>query len=593
MAHLLSCHSLAKSYGRDHLFAELSFSLAADDRLGVLGPNGSGKSTLLKIVAGIETADAGEVTIRRQLRIAYLSQQDNFEQQDTVETVLKRALAKTAFAQQEWSDRVAKIIGLSALPAVNTLAHTLSGGWQKRLAIAAQAIQEPELLLLDEPTNHLDLEGIQWLERFLGKMDCALILVSHDRTFLENMTTRMIEINRRFPQGYFSATGKYSRFLEKREEYLTAMQRHEDTLANRVRRELEWLRRGPKARATKAKGRQQDAQRLIGELSDYRQRSRQQGSAEISFSASGRKTKRLLCAQDISKTLGGRQLFSKLNLVLTPGIKIGLLGTNGSGKSTLLKILAAKLAPDNGEVERALDLKIVHFEQGRNDLDRTKTLKQILAPESDQVIFQGRALHVASYASRFLFRGDALNTPVANLSGGEQARLVIARLMLCPADILLLDEPTNDLDIDTLEVLEDSLEEFPGAIVLVTHDRLMLDRLSDLLIALEENGQHQIYAEYSQWLEARRNQKLPPAEKQTKQGAPVTMNKLTAAQKRELKQIETQIEATELLIKSCQSMLDDPALASDPEKLHAAYSQLQEATQTLDRLYQRWGELQA
>ncbi|MCC6931627.1 MAG: ABC-F family ATP-binding cassette domain-containing protein [Deltaproteobacteria bacterium] len=592
MSHFLSCQAITKSYGRANLFSDLSFTLAAGDRLGILGPNGAGKSTLLKLIVGEEHPDSGEITIRRDLRIAYLAQQHTFAPEMTIEQVLSQALAKLSFDKHEWQERMAKVLGLVEISARDLIVGQLSGGWQKRLAIAAEAIKEPDIFLLDEPTNHLDLAGIQWLEKFMLRANCALVLISHDRTVLENVTTRMLEINRRFVQGYFTAEGNYSRFLEKREEHLIALARHEDSLANRVRRELEWLRRGPKARSTKASARIQEAQRLIGELNDSRSRSQRKASADIEFSSSGRKTKRLLWTDKISKSYEQKNLFHDLSIVLMPKLTVGLLGENGSGKSTLLNVLAGSVPPDQGTIEYAQNLKIVYFEQSRESLDKNKTLKQILAPDSDQVIFQGRPLHVASYASRFLFSGDQLNSQVASLSGGEQTRLLIARLMLQPADVLLLDEPTNDLDIDTLEVLEDSLEEFSGAIVLVTHDRLMLERLSHVLITLENNGSCEMYAEYSQWLEVKRKLKSVKSEKLSAPSKQEKQAGLSSAEKHDLKQMEAKIEKAEAHLQSCQDQLESPAIASDSERLQAAYAEALVAQQIVNDLYDRWADLE-
>ena len=596
MSHLITCRAIAKSFGARPLFEDLSFTLNEGDRVGVIGPNGSGKSTWLRILAGLEFPDAGELVSRRDLRISYLTQADRLDAAKTIEEVLHDALRHCGVPEPEWAVRAADVIGIFGGTSLSTPVSKLSGGWRKRLSIASQLVQEPQLLLLDEPTNHLDIEGIQWLEKYLPTARFAFVLVSHDRVFLENVTNRMVEVNRRFPTGFFAVDGSYSRFLEKREEYLTAIQRHEDALASRVRREVEWLSRGPKARGTKAAARIQEAHRLIGELNAYKTRSRQQDASEIEFSASGRRTKRLVVAEGISMQFGDRPLFRDLSFVLSPGMRIGLLGNNGSGKSTLLNILAGKLDPVEGSIEYAPQLRIVTFDQGRELLHKDWTLARTLSPDGDGVVFQGRAMHVASYAARFLFRGDALHQSVGTLSGGEQARVLIAQLMLQPADVLLLDEPTNDLDIDTLEVLEESLEEFPGAVVLVTHDRLMLDRISQVLVGLEGDGSGDcsFYAECSQWLSRPREVKRERGEASGKprSSAPTKPKRLSYLEKREWEQIEERIEEAEERLAQCRSAVSDPAIASDAVALSEAVTALDRAQEEVDRLYTRWAELE-
>src|SRR5262245_42758488 len=497
---LLSCEAVSKAYGTRSLFDDLSFGLLEGDQAGLVGPNGSGKSTLLKILAGDTEPDRGSRSLRGGVRIGYVPQDPVFPTGRTVGDVVMAALAGVDEADRP--GRIAQAIGRAGFTDGGVEVDTLSGGWKKRLAIARELAAAPDILLMDEPTNHLDVEGILWLEGVLTERARAFLVVSHDRYFLEHVATRMLELNRVYPKGLFEAEGRYSEFLARRDEFLRGQAAYQDALANTVRREIEWLRRGAKARSTKAKGRIKEAGRLIGELEESRARS-VTAAAGIDFASSERRTRRLLVAHGLTKSLGGRRLFSDLDLVITPGTRVGLIGPNGSGKTTLLNLLAGVLPPDAGAIERANDLRVVRFEQERGGVDPTESLRRALAPEGDAVIWQGRSVHVASWAKRFLFQPEQLEVPVGRLSGGEQARILIARLMREPADPLILDEPTNDPHIPTPEVLEDILAEFDGALVLVTHDRFMLERVSTVILALDGLGGATTFADYSQWEAAR------------------------------------------------------------------------------------------
>ncbi len=592
MGVLLSVSALGKRFGARVLFENLSLSLSEGDRTGLIGPNGSGKTTLLEILAGNDAPEAGNRALRKQTRLAYVPQDSLFAPSDTIGSVLTAALAGLPLEEDERSARVELMLGRAEFKDAVTPADALSGGWKKRLAIAAALITSPDVLLLDEPTNHLDLEGILWLETAIEAASASLI-VTHDRYFLERVATQMVEVNRVYPQGSFQVAGNYSEFLEKREDFLEAQAKQQDALATKVRREIEWLRRGPKARTGKSRARIDSAGRLIEEFSAATARSRT-GTAKIDFTASDRKTKRLIEAEGISKTLGGRRLFQKLNLVLSPGVRIGLVGANGSGKTTLLKLLEGIIQPDEGTIQRAEQLRIVNFAQDRGaHLDPDASLRRILCPEGDMVIYRDRTIHVAGWAKRFLFRDDQLDMPVSRLSGGERARVMIARLMLTTADVLLLDEPTNDLDIPTLEVLEDSLLDFPGALVLVSHDRYLLDRVSTIVIGLD-GGAGGVFADYSQW-EAFRNE--PAAEKisvkEARPPAPADepKRKLSYLQQREWDAMEAKILAAERELAARQSELE--AFASDANRVAEAYEKMQQAQRSVEDLYARWAELEA
>ncbi len=377
MAILLSVSALRKSFGARTLFENFSLSIADGDRTGLIGPNGGGKTTLLEILAGREAPDAGERALRKQTKMAYVPQDSLFGPEDTVGSVLRAAVDGLPLAEEEKSARIQMMLGRAGFDALSTPASALSGGWKKRLAIAAALVTSPDLLLLDEPTNHLDVEGILWLEKSIQSANASLV-VTHDRYFLENAATRMVEVNPVYPQSAFQVKGNYSEFLERREDFLEAQAKQQESLATKVRTEVEWLRRGPKARTGKSRARIDAAGQLIEELAAVTARNRT-ATASIDFTESDRKTKRLIEAEDIGKSLGGRRLFQNLSLTLSPGVRMGLMGANGSGKTTLLKILAGELPPDDGTVRRADRLRIVSFAQDRGaHLDPEISLRRTL-----------------------------------------------------------------------------------------------------------------------------------------------------------------------------------------------------------------------
>lgn len=607
---LLSCQNLTKSVHHRQLFTGITLGIYDGERIGMIGPNGSGKSTFLEILAGLEHPDDGDIIRRRDLRLAYVPQLDIFPDNATPATVLADALTAYAAANNETLEphdrdtRTAIMLTKMGFNNPDVPAATLSGGWRKRLAIARALVLEPNLVLMDEPTNHLDLDGILWLEKLLANARFGCLVVSHDRYLLENMTNRVIEINNVFPEGFYSVPGTYSDFLERREEFLAAQKAQQESLANRVRREVEWLKRGPKAQRTKNKDRIENALTMIDTLGDLKSRNAADKSAvKIEFSATERKTNKLLAAHNITKSLGGKPLFSKLNILLTPGHKIGVLGPNGSGKSTLLRALTGDLPPDEGTIKRAPDLRIVHFDQARESVRKDITLREALSPKSDTIIYQDQPIHVNSWARRFLFRYEQLDLPVSALSGGEQSRILIARLMAQPADILILDEPTNDLDIPSLEVLEDSLNEFPGAVVLVTHDRYLMDRLCAEIVGLHGDGDAGVYADYTQWERALREKERqarvaareasaqPVASAAPPSPSGGVKKKLTWKEQRELEGMEAAILSAEELVESMQKAVD--AALNDPARLQAACQDLHNAQEEVARLYARWEELEA
>ncbi len=605
MALLLSCQNIAKTYGTRELFRGITLGLYDGERCGMFGPNGAGKSTFLKILAGREQADEGALESRRGVRVGYVAQEDRFTQ-ETAEQELLAALKDDHAEEHDKLTRVAIMLTKIGFEDHGVKVATLSGGWRKRLALAREMLLEPELLLLDEPTNHLDLEGILWLEELLKGARFAYVVVTHDRYFLENVTNRVIEINRMYADGFLSVPGTYSDFLARRETVLEAQAKQQQTMKMQVKEEIAWLKRGPKAQRNKNKSRIKDAHDLIENYADVRSRNAQDETVELEFSATDRKTKKLLAAHSLVKSMGDRLLINKLNLVLTPGMKLGVLGPNGSGKSTFLRLLTGDLEPDSGTIKRAVALRTVFFDQQRKQLDKRELLRDALSPGADSVLYHDQLVHVTSWAKRFLFRTEQLDRQVGELSGGEQARILIARLMLIPADVLILDEPTNDLDIPSLEVLEESLEEFPGALVLVTHDRFMLDRLSSEILGLDGAGNHGMFTDYDQyenWVEARekkastkRNEgtandsKIAPPPSETKKPAGKRLNYM---EQREWETIEARIMEADGEVQKWHKAMEEPATMADHVKLAEACEKLHKAQERVAELYERWGELEA
>jgi len=591
MTLLLSCQEISKSFGSRILFQELSFGIFSRDRIGLIGPNGSGKSTMLKILAGLDLPDNGLVVRTRSLRTGYVPQETDFPNLPLLEILTKAKIKESTSSLETEQAMIMMTLSRLGFDDPHVLASSLSGGWKKRLAIACELINSPSILFLDEPTNHLDLEGVIWLEGFLKTADFAFIVISHDRDFLENVVSRMMELNRSYPRNLFTVDGTYSVFLQKREEFLSGQIQQERSLNSKVRREVEWLQQNPKARTTKSRSRIQEAHRLTDELGELKTRNKQDFS-QMDFSTTKRDTQKLLVATNLSKSMGDRELFAGINFTLSPGVRLGILGKNGSGKTTLLRILAGELTADKGSIKYADGVKIVYFDQHRAQLPPKLTLKQALASDGDNVIYQGRSIHINSWCKRFLFTPDRLDMQFDRLSGGEKARVHLARLMLQPADILLLDEPTNDLDIPTLEILEESLASFAGAVVMISHDRYMIDQISNVLLGLGKNLETQLYADYKQW---ESSQIEETAKTKVKENiSPLKTNgvrqkKMTFAEKREWERMEGSIEQCEKEINVLQKELEN---LIDPTQLQQKCEALDEKQKKLENFYQRWGELE-
>ncbi len=619
---MLHAREVSKTLGLQSLFRGVSLSVRAADRLAIIGPNGAGKSTLLKLLAGELEPDAGEVRGDRALRVGFVRQQEAFGAGLDARGVVERAAEEGAVARgmeghaQEPSVLAEITLGKVGFPVelMDREAAALSGGWRKRLAIAAalaSADGEPDVLLLDEPTNHLDIRGIDWLETFLTRLtarrSAAVVFVSHDRAFLDRVPTRVAELSAAYPDGLFEAEGSYTEFLRRKGAFLDAQAERRRSLAGQVRKDLDWLSRGPQGRQTKAKGRIESSYERMDELAELRDRAAaaERGGSKVEFNAGTRKTRKFIEAKGVSKSMGGTRLFGGVNLRLGAGDRLGLLGPNGSGKTTLIRVLTGELAPDEGTVTLAEPRPlVVVFSQHRQDFKPETLLRDALSPASDRVTFRGQTMHVVGWARRFLFEDGQLSQPLKSLSGGEIARVHIARIMLQPSDVLVLDEPTNDLDIPTLEIMEEALEDYPGALLLVTHDRAMLERLCTDVLSLDGEGGAAMYASVEQAVRARlasqenREEKreakptggaAAPAVDARAKGSKV---KLSYKEQREYDAMEGEIEAAERLVSELDAAMNDGAVLADHKEMARVCAEMETAQARVVSLYARWDELE-
>ena len=610
MAILLTARALSHAFSQRPLFQGISFTVSESDRIGLIGPNGAGKSTLLKILAGQIQPDGGELAQKTGLRVGYLAQSPTFDPDATVRSAVTSGLGQL-HGTDDWEvqvrvDEVLAKLQLNGPDVLsNTAIHTLSGGWQKRVALARELVREPDLLLLDEPTNHLDVESILWLERQLASAPYATITITHDRMFLQRVSRRIFELDRRNENGLLEVDGDYATYVERKADAMAAQEQREQALRNTLRRETEWLRRGPAARTTKQTARIDRAGDLAEEVAALGGRNRVR-KAEIELEARGRKTKQLIVAKDISKGYEDQSVFEHLDLLVGPGTRLALLGPNGCGKSTLLDVLVGKTEPSQGTVERAPDLAIAHFEQQRDSLDPDKSVVDSLIEGSDMVDYRGSRLHRYGYLERFLFRSEHMQMRVGNLSGGEQSRLLIARLMLQPADIMVLDEPTNDLDFETLDVLQSALSDFPGAVLLVSHDRYFVDQVATQILAFHtapgERGRTTMFADLSQWQSWHAKQRAAADAGAGKRGTELTAARATEAGKpkklsykdqRDWDTLEARILTAETELSELEAQANNPAATSDASRALELHRAHEAKRAEIDLLYARWAELEA
>lgn len=562
--------------------------------MGLIGPNGAGKSSLLKILVGQLKPESGSLSMMRGLKIGYLPQSPQFQEEATVlSTVLE-----SAADPYDWEEiaKASELLGKMQIQDGNaispeSLVSSLSGGWKKRVALARELMKTPDLLILDEPTNHLDVEGIMWLENLLKMASFATLTVTHDRVFLDRVSTRILELDRRNAGGILSIRGSYADYLEAKANLMAGQEKTEDALRNTLRRETEWLRRGAKARTTKQQARIDRHGELSEQVEELGSRNKI-SIARLDFSGTSRNPKKLLEAEGISKSYNGKVIIPKMDLLLTPRSRVGLLGTNGAGKSTLIRMLLGHEQPDTGTVFRSDQLEPVYFEQNRESLDPETSVLRTICPSGDHVEHGGRMVHVKGYLDRFLFKAEQMEMPAGRLSGGEQSRLLLARLMLRSSNMLVLDEPTNDLDIATLNVLEDVLQEFDGAVILVTHDRYFLDRVATEIIAIgPEIQRFNGLEQWEDWKEKELAKPKPKKQAAAREAPAPAKRKLSFKEQQELKGMEAAIAEAEKKIAGLQA--ESLTAASNASRLTALSRELASAQADLDRLFARWSELEA
>lgn len=606
MANILSVLDIEKSYGPRTLFRGLSFGLSSGEKVGLVGPNGAGKSSLLRLLAKIEEPDQGQVVWSRGLRVGYLAQNPVFKGGTLTEELIPSEHIDDPLMQTKAEELISRLgLDTHELKRDQSVLH-LSGGQKKKIALARELIKEPDLLLLDEPTNHLDIESLLELEEFLNEQtSLTLMTVTHDRLFLQNVADVIIDLDPRYKDGLLRIEGSYADYLEARELRLQGQLSQESSRANDLRREMQWLRRGAKARQTKQKARQEATYALMDEVKELRSLNRKK-TLDLQLSAGEYLPQKLIDAENISKAYGERILFKDLSLLVRSGSRIALLGQNGRGKTTLIRCLLGQENIDSGKIRWADKISVNYFEQNRNLLNPRLSLLKNLCEEGDYVHLQGHAIFAKSYLDRFHFRREQHDLALAHLSGGEQARLLIAKMMLNAAPILVLDEPTNDLDIETLDILKDALVSYPGALLLVTHDRFFMEQVCDTLIAFPEREdllaneapgtlfKFESYLQWQNWkMERKELARQKWAEENRKNKAQAAKKvKLSFKEKHELQGIESTILTQEEDLKRLQAEMNKSETLSDSTKLLKITSEMALLEKKISDLYSRWAELE-
>jgi ATP-binding cassette subfamily F protein uup len=628
---LLTLRNVSLAYGHLPLLERVDFSLEAGERVCLVGRNGAGKTSLLRLIDDEQVPDEGEIWRRDGLRMARLEQELPVEKSGSVYDIVAdglqelgslvrryhQALARletepgdpscqneVAHLQQDmetadgWrlQQRVETIISRLALPGETPLAD-LSGGMQRRVLLARALVSEPELLLLDEPTNHLDIEGISWLEDFLLGYQGALLFITHDRAFLQRLATRIVELDR---GRLTSWPGNYARYLQKREEMRASEAEQNARFDKKLAEEESWIRQGIKARRTRNEGRVRKLKVLRAERARRRERT---GQARLELEVAERSGKLVVEVEHASVGFAGQTVIVDFSTRIIRGDRIGIIGPNGAGKTTLVRLLLGELSPDSGTVRLGSKLQIAYFDQTRAQLDPEKSVMDNLAHGSDRVTVNGRDRHVISHLQDFLFTPQRIQSPVKSLSGGERNRLLLARLFMQPANLLVMDEPTNDLDVETLELLEELLNDYAGTLLLVSHDRAFLDNVVTSTLVFEGTGRiGEFVGGYQDWRRYRQQHPLEKATQTEQQTAAAvspsrspatTPRKRSYKEQRELDQLPEKIEQLELRQKALQHQISDPDFyRQDHESTTTVLAELNEVNSKLEAAYARWEMLE-
>ena len=595
---LITLTDVQLAYGHHPLLDHADFAVQPNERIGLIGRNGAGKSSLLKLLDGRTLPDDGEVMRLGGLKVATVEQEPELDESLTVFDTLCGDITES----EDWArpSRVQALIDQLGLNGDATIAG-LSGGTRKRVALARALADEPDLLLLDEPTNHLDFIGIAWLEKLLLNTRCSVILITHDRRFLDAVATRIVELDR---GKLFSFPGNFSVWQQRKAEWLESEKQQSAKFDKVLAQEEAWIRQGVEARRTRNEGRVRRLEQLRRDRAERRERV---GNVRLAVAEGQRSGKLVAELEDVSHGYGERILIRNLSTTILRKDRIGLIGPNGAGKTTLLKIILGKLKPDSGQVRLGTNLTIGYFDQMRAQLDETATVADTISPGSEWVEIGNQRKHIMSYLEDFLFAPARARSPVSSLSGGERARLVLARLFARPTNILVMDEPTNDLDIETLELLEELLQEYPGTVLLVSHDREFLNNVITQTIASEGNGYWREYVGgYDEWLaqrpsqaeldanaELEKNVKAETANAARPKPVAAKASKITSWELRELEEMPDAIAQLEASQAELTSKLASGDLYREaPEEVVSINKQLQEIDDKLSTLFARWEVLE-
>ncbi|MGD8360185.1 MAG: ATP-binding cassette domain-containing protein [Gemmatimonadota bacterium] len=589
---LISCRNLHVTWGGRALLDDASLQIERGERIGLVGRNGEGKSTLLSVLSGALEPDEGEIVTEAGIRVSLLEQQVPVDLTGTVETVVRRGLK----GHEEKDHTIPRLCSLLD-PDPSREFPALSGGLKRRALLARALAAEPEVLLLDEPTNHLDLESIQWLEAFLLRASATLLFVTHDRAFLQKLSTRILELDR---GRLTSWSCDYPTYLRRKEELLENEEKEWALLDRTLAREEEWIRQGIKARRTRNEGRVRALESLRAQRAQRRERV---GQVRLSIQQAERSWSRVITTRNLSFAYPGTPIVEKLSTTILRGDKVGIIGPNGCGKTTLLNLLLGRLAPQRGTVKHGGALEIAHFDQHRETLREDQSIAESITLAS-HVVLDGERRHIMSYLQDFLFTPEQARQPVSTLSGGERNRLLLARLFTRPANVLVLDEPTNDLDLETLELLETRLLDYEGTVLVVSHDRSFLDNLCTSTLVFEGRGVVKEYVGgYSDWrrvVERRAEtststgsgRKKRPTTPRPRTDTSGKKERLSFRERREREGLPDRIEALEAELGRVHERMAAPEFfRGDPEAIRRATERSRHLQEEIDALYGRWAEL--